>query len=162
MVPTLVGFLLGPWMDVPQWQRVVEIRRAGGSSAIAYGGGALLFLGLLSLNAALAAAVGTGHARILSDGLPAAQGAVAIGIRAAHLDLAAIGFTLWAVIAVISTIDSSYAATRWLMTQITTRSTAPLMAFVPEGLVASPSGSCWPPAASRPGRSRAISRRSTS
>ncbi|MBY0258350.1 MAG: acyl-CoA thioesterase [Methylobacterium sp.] len=138
VVPTLVGFLLGPWMDVQQWQRVVEIRRAGASPGLAYGAGALIFLGLLTLNAALAAAVGTGHAVILSDGLPAAQGAVAAGIRAAGLDLAAIGFTLWATIAVVSTIDSSYAATRWLLTQITTRSTAPLMAFVPEGLVASP------------------------
>ncbi|MCJ2033613.1 acyl-CoA thioesterase [Methylobacterium sp. J-068] len=138
VLPTLVGFLLGPWMDVQQWQRVVEIRRAGASAGIAYGAGALLFLGLLALNAALAAAAGRGHVVITADGLPAAQAAVALAIRAAHLDLAAIGFTIWAAIAVVSTIDSAYCATRWLMSGITTRSTAPLMAFVPEGLVSSP------------------------
>jgi acyl-CoA thioesterase FadM len=138
VIPTLVGFLLGPWMDVQQWQRVVEIRRAGASAGIAYGAGALLFLALLTLNAGLAASAGRGSVVITADGLPAAQAAVALVIRAANLDLAALGFTLWAGIAVVSTIDSAYGATGWLLRMIATRSTSPLMAFVPEGLVASP------------------------
>ena len=31
LLPIVIGLLLGPWMDVQQWQRAVEIRRHGGS-----------------------------------------------------------------------------------------------------------------------------------
>ncbi len=58
VVPTLVGFLLGPWLDIQQWQRAAAIHRDGGSIGVAYGAGALLFFGLLTINALLAAAAG--------------------------------------------------------------------------------------------------------
>src|SRR5271168_841556 len=58
VVPTLVGFLLGPWLDLQQWQRAAAIHREGGSVSVAYAGGGLLFLGLLTINALLAAAGG--------------------------------------------------------------------------------------------------------
>jgi acyl-CoA thioesterase FadM len=47
-------------------------------------------------------------------------------------------FALWATIAALSTIDSAYAALRWSMTSVMTRSTSALLTFVPPSLVASP------------------------
>ena len=60
VIPTLVGFLLGPWLDIQQWHRAAAIQREGGSISLAYAVGAVLFFGLLSLNALLAAAAGKG------------------------------------------------------------------------------------------------------
>ncbi|GBU20005.1 hypothetical protein AwMethylo_42200 [Methylobacterium sp.] len=137
-IPTLVGFLLGPWMDIQQWQRAVEIRRSGGSVRVAYASGAALFFGLLVVNALLAGAAGPAGTVTAADGVPGAQPAVALAIARNHLDGPGLAFVIWTVIAAVSTIDSFYCATRWMMTSITTRSTSPLMAFVPAGLVASP------------------------
>ena len=137
-LPTLFGFLLGPWMDVQHWQRAVEIRRHGGSIRIAYAVGAGLFLGLLTINAFLAAAAGAAGSFVSADGLPEAQPAVALAIARHHLDIVVLAFTAWTIIAAATTIDSFYGATRWLMTAVTARSTSPLLAFIPGGFIASP------------------------
>lgn len=138
VIPSLVGFLLGPWMDIQQWQRAVEIRRSGGSVRAAYVTGALLFLGLLTINALLAARAGLGTPIISADGLSGAYAAVAQAIGRDPAAGAVAAFVIWTAIAAATTIDSFYTATRWLGTSITTRSNSPLLAFVPAGLVASP------------------------
>ena len=47
-------------------------------------------------------------------------------------------FGLWASIAVVSTIDSAYAATRWFLVSATTRSSNPVFALLPRSLVQTP------------------------
>lgn len=138
VLPCLVGLLLGPWTDLQHWQRVIEIRRQGGSVRLAYGVGSLIFFGLLTLNAALAAAAGPAGGIVTADGIVGLQPAIAAAVGRHSLDFAGVALLVWAGIAALSTIDSSYAALRWMMTSVTSRSTAPLMAFVPAGLVASP------------------------
>ncbi len=138
LLPLVVGLLLGPWMDIQQWQRAIEIRRQGGSIRIAYCAGAILFLALLSLNALLAAASGHAGVSIAADGIADAQPAVALAIAGAGLRAAAASYAVWAVIATISTIDSSYVATRWMMTTIVAKSESPLLAFIPARFVTSP------------------------
>ncbi|KAB1069613.1 acyl-CoA thioesterase [Methylobacterium planeticum] len=138
VLPSLVGFLLGPWSDVQQWQRVVAIHRDGGSIRVAYAGGALLFLGLLVLNASLAALSGPGVLIPSADGIPGAQAAVTGAVARAGIAPVIGAYLLWTLLAMVSTIDSFYAATRWLLTSVTTRSVSPILAFVPAGLVASP------------------------
>jgi acyl-CoA thioesterase FadM len=135
---SVVGFLLGPWTDIQHWQRAVEIRQHGGSVRLAYSAGALLFFGLIAINALLAATVGQAGVIVAADGIPGAQPAVAFAAARDGIHIAAIAYFIWAAVAAISTIDSSYCATRWLMTSITTRSISPLLAFIPAGLVASP------------------------
>ncbi|MCY0603937.1 hypothetical protein, partial [Klebsiella pneumoniae] len=51
VVPTLIGLLLGPWLDIQQWRRAAAIREAGGSTTRAFGAGAAIFLLLLVVNA---------------------------------------------------------------------------------------------------------------
>ncbi len=138
VVPTLVGFLLGPWTDLQHWQRVVEIRRGGGSVRLAYGVGAVLFLGLITLNALIASAAGPAGAMVTADGLAGYQPAVAAAVLRTGLDGAGTAFALWAVVAAVSTIDSAYAALRWSMGAVTARSQSVLLTFVPPSLVASP------------------------
>ncbi|MGU3546172.1 thioesterase family protein [Methylobacterium sp. A52T] len=138
VVPSLVGFLLGPWMDIQQWQRAVEIRRSGGSVRAAYMTGALLFLGLLTINALIAARAGLGMPVTSSDGLSGAYAAVAQAIGHEPATGVAVAFVIWTAIAAATTIDSFYSATRWLGISVTARSNSPLLAFVPAGLVASP------------------------
>lgn len=138
VLPSLVGFLLGPWMDVQHWHRAVEIQREGASVRTAYGIGAVLFVGLLTINALLASAAGLGEPVVSFDGLPGAYAAVAQATARSHLAGVTVAFLIWTVVAAATTIDSFYSATRWLMTGITTRSNSPLLAFVPPSLVSSP------------------------
>ena len=138
VIPTLVGFLLGPWMDVQHWHRAVEIHREGASIRVAYGGGAILFFSLLAVNALLAASAGSAGSIISADGLSGTQPAVALAIIRNHLDGAVLPYVVWSVIAAASTFDSFYSATRWFMSAVTGRSTSPLLAFIPAGLVSSP------------------------
>jgi len=142
VVPTLVGFGLGPWTDVQQWQRVIEIRRGGGSVRAAYGLGALLFLGLLGLNAGLAALSGTGGALTGADGVPVAYAAVTMALagiaEAGGSGTGSAAFAVWTGTAVLAQVASAYGAVRWWLGSVTARSNAPLLAIIPAGLVASP------------------------
>ena len=140
VIPTLVGFLLGPWLDIQQWQRAAAIHREGGSVGLAYAVGAVLFFGLLSLNALLAAAAGKAGIIISADGLPGAEGAVAFA--SAHLPAGLLGvggaYAVWATLALGTTIDSSYNATRWFLATKQSRSVSAVLALIPPGVASSP------------------------
>ncbi|UMY19764.1 acyl-CoA thioesterase [Methylobacterium organophilum] len=138
VLPSLVGFLLGPWTDVQQWQRAVEIHRGGGSVRAAYTLGALIFLGLLVLNALLAAAAGPEGSIVAADGVAGAQAAVTLAFLQHPSGIGLAAYVTWVVIAALSTIDGFYAATRWWLTSATGRSVSPLLAIIPAGFVASP------------------------
>jgi hypothetical protein len=47
LVPICIGFLIGPWLDLQQWQRAIEIRRENLSITASYGVGAVVFGALL-------------------------------------------------------------------------------------------------------------------
>jgi acyl-CoA thioesterase FadM len=143
IVPSLVGFVLGPWLDLQQWQRALRIRAEGGSIAWAYAAGGTLFFCLISVNALFAAVLPAAATDLLHpgiDGVVEAQPVLA-------LTLAAIGpaasptawlFGIWAAIATISTLDSAYAATRWHLVSATSRSTNAIFALLPKALVQTP------------------------
>lgn len=138
LIPSLVGFLLGPWTDLQQWRRAAEIRKAGLSPRIAYAGGAALFFGLLCLNAAIAGAAGGGFAQPAADGIAGHQGAPAAALAALKSPLAVGLYVAWAALAAISTIDSAYEAIGWHLRGLVARSASPLLGIVPNGLVTSP------------------------
>ena len=140
VVPTLIGFLLGPWLDLQQWQRAAAIRREGGSVGLAYAGGALLFLGLLTTNALLAAAAGKGGIVVSADGLIGREGAIADAVArlSGRTQGIVLAFAVWTVLALGTTIDSAYAATRWFLTTKQARSMSPLLAMIPPGVASSP------------------------
>jgi acyl-CoA thioesterase FadM len=140
VIPTLIGFLLGPWLDLQQWQRAAAIHREGGSVGLAYAGGALLFLGLLTMNALLAAAAGKGGIVVSADGLVGHEGALSTAVArlADRMPGLAFAFAVWTVLALATTIDSAYAATRWFLAAKQARSMSPLLAMIPPGVASSP------------------------
>ncbi len=143
VVPSLIGFLLGPWLDLQQWQRALRIRQEGRSIGRAYAGGGLLFLGLISINGWLAAGLPATAAAALHPGLDGVVEAQSVvGATLAALGAAARAsawlFGLWAAIAVVSTLDSAYAATRWFLVMATGRSNSPIFALLPKPLVQTP------------------------
>jgi YbgC/YbaW family acyl-CoA thioester hydrolase len=139
-VPILVGCLLGPWLDVRQWQRAAAIHRERGSARVAYIAAALLFFGLLTVNALLAAAAGGAGALVSSDGQMEAYGAVAFAAQRVDGGLhgARAAFAAWTTLALASTIDSGYGATRWFLLGKQRRSESALMALIPPGVASSP------------------------
>src|SRR5690606_39771878 len=57
LVPILCGFLVGPWLDIQQWQRAIQIRREKSSIRTAYDVGGLIFFGILLFHGTLALAI---------------------------------------------------------------------------------------------------------
>ena len=143
IIPSLVGFLLGPWLDLQQWQRALRIRQEGSSIAYAYAGGGALFFCLIGINALFAADLPVNAGNVLHpgiDGVVEAQSVLAatmatIGPAATP---AAWLFGIWAAIAVASTLDSAYVATRWHLVMATTRSNNAIFALLPKTLVQTP------------------------
>jgi acyl-CoA thioesterase FadM len=138
ILPITVGFFFGPWTDLQQWQRVVEIRREGGSTRIAYGVGAVLFFFLLALNGLLATAGNEAGGAVAMYGGADKEQAVALAITAVGAPGPKAAFVIWAAIAAVSTIDSSYAATGWILKRMTSKSNSPLLAFISPKLISSP------------------------
>ena len=136
--PVLMGFLLAPWTDVQHWQRAIAIQKEGLSIRRIYTYGALLVLALITLNAGLAILAGPTLVSRTSDGLVSLQSSVAGAIAKSGNPALIVAFLVWAGVAVASTLDSFYYATRWLLRSATASSNSPLLAFVPIGLVTSP------------------------
>ena len=136
-MPTLVGFALGPWGDLQQWQRAIEIRRSGASPAIAYIGGGLVFLALLIGNAILSRSAGV-NLLVGTDGAIGAQSSVASHFASDGFGLGMAAFVIWAAIAALSTIDSFYCSTRWYLSSLLSKSLHPAFAFVAPSTAASP------------------------
>ncbi|MGH6762897.1 MAG: acyl-CoA thioesterase [Phyllobacterium sp.] len=140
-LPTLVGFLVGPWLDIQHWQRAGAIRREGRSVGKAYGLGAVVFFCLISINAFLAAASGPVGVIRAADGVPINSGSLATAVsqaQTAGFSYVTMAFTIWVVLGMASTIDSFYCATRWFMRAMTSRSVSPLLALIPPGVASSP------------------------
>ncbi len=137
LLPTFVGFALGPWGDLQQWQRAIEIRRSGASSAVAYVGGALIFLVLLVGNAVLSRSAGM-NLLVGTDGAIGAQSSVAARFAASGFGPGMVAYVMWAAFAALSTIDSFYSSTRWYLTLLLSKSLHPAFAFVPPSAASSP------------------------
>jgi acyl-CoA thioesterase FadM len=60
MVPVVVGLLLGPWLDLQQWQRAVQIRREGLSISGSFLCGSIIFFVMLLFHGILALAIWRG------------------------------------------------------------------------------------------------------
>ena len=149
IVPSLVGFLLGPWLDLQQWQRALQIRREGSSITYAYAGGAALFFCLIGINAFFTVGLPAGAVSFLHPGIDGAVEAQSVlAASMASIGPAATSaawlFGIWAAVAVASTLDSAYVATRWYLVMATNRSTNAVFALLPKALVQTP---LWIPAA---------------
>lgn len=143
-VPILAGFLVGPWLDLQQWQRAIQIHREGGSVRLSYLFGGPIFFLILIFHGVFALSVlsvaGAGVINPSPDGLFHAKEAVSnflfqSGIGGWFLQTCYILFVL---LCVFSTLDSGYVSLKWYLRQLTRKSQHVILSIVPEDVVASP------------------------
>lgn len=143
-VPIIIGFLLGPWLDLQQWQRAVQMHRERVSIAAAYWVGSTLFFMLLLFHGLLALwALHHGAGQGMREGLAGyLYGHETIlrlfWERQAELPWTFVAYCLFLCVCVLTTLDSGYVALKWFLGENAARSKNPIFTLVPEKVLTSP------------------------
>ncbi|MCB2153782.1 acyl-CoA thioesterase [bacterium] len=147
-VPIVVGFLLGPWLDIQQWQRAIQIRREHTNIGISYTVGGIIFFGILLFHGTLALAIwgeglrlGIPLAQISPDGLFHAKDAIVRFLFLSGVDtpvLFRVMYVTFLCLCIVATLDSGYVALRWFQADAVKKSDHILMALIPNSLLNSP------------------------
>lgn len=143
-IPIIIGFLLGPWLDLQQWQRAIQMHRERVSVAGAYAVGSLQFFLLLLFHGGLALwALGQGSTEFLRTGLaPYIYGhdsVMQLLFRAGSEHPWLFGaYCVFLAGCLLTTLDSGYIALRWFLQTSVRSSNNALLALVPQGLITSP------------------------
>lgn len=141
-IPIIIGFLVGPWLDLQQWQRAIQMHRERVSIAAGYWCGSiqfflmLVFHGLMTLWALnwFGAHLRTG----IAGGYTYGQDFL-LRIFYEHFAPWTFGaYAIWIIVCILTTLDSGYIALRWFLQENVSRSTNPLFALIPKRLVTSP------------------------
>jgi acyl-CoA thioesterase FadM len=143
LVPIVVGFLVGPWLDVQQWHRAIQIRREGGSIRGAYLIGGSIFFCILIFHGVLALTVWPVHGEALvfpaADGLWHAKDYVVrfffsepVGV------IARASYVAFISLAIISTLDSGYVSLKWYLKRLVSKSEHILLTIIPAQALQSP------------------------
>jgi len=143
VVPICIGFLVGPWLDLQQWQRAIQIRRENTSITAAYAVGAILFGAILLFHGILALwAMEGGAGSFIQKGLagyPYAESLLTRIFSAAPINPWLLGaYLTFLGVCILTTLDSGYIALRWFFQSNASRSKNPIFALIPESLVTSP------------------------
>ncbi len=144
VVPIMIGFLVGPWLDLQQWQRAIQMHRERVSIAASYWIGSLEFFALLLFHGSLALWVlEQGAGGWLRDGLAGYRYGHEVILRffyesAAVAPWAFAAYCTFLCVCILSTLDSGYIALRWFFQENVARSTNALLALAPKRLLTSP------------------------
>jgi len=146
MIPIAVGFFLGPWLDLQQWQRAVQINREGLSIGGSYVCGAIIFFCIIMFHGVLALTIynaNIGYATLVvpsADGLFHAKDVLTrFFLWPDNPVLYAVGFYIGFIcLLALTTFDSGYIALRWFLDDSVKRSQSSLMALLPTRLLTSP------------------------
>lgn len=144
LVPICVGFLLGPWLDLQQWQRAIQMHRERVSIAAAYTVGSLQFFLLLLFHGLLALwALGEGAGRFMREGLGEYQYAhdsimrLLVEHAAEHPWIFA-AYCVFICCCILTTLDSGYIALRWFLQSNVRTSVNAIFSLLPTSLFTSP------------------------
>ncbi len=145
LIPIVLGFLVGPWLDIQQWQRAIQIRREEGTIRGSYFFGGIFFFCILLFHGVLALLVlPVDPSQLLvpaADGLFHAKDAVT---RFAFVPefgaplLFAIFYAAFLFLCIISTLDSGYVALKWYLRELTRKSEHIILSIIPETAMRSP------------------------
>lgn len=144
VVPIMIGFLVGPWLDLQQWQRAIQMHRERVSIAGAYWVGSLEFFGILLFHGSLTLwALNQGAGQWLRQGLGDHRYGHEVILRLFYQNVEQapwtfVAYCVFLCICVLSTLDSGYIALRWFFQENVARSKNPLLAFAPKRLLTSP------------------------
>jgi acyl-CoA thioesterase FadM len=143
-VPIIIGFLVGPWLDLQQWQRAIQMHRERVSVAAAYWVGAFEFFGLLLFHGSLALwALNQGTGQMLRQGLAGHFYGHETIMRlfydnAATMPWTFVAYCVFLCVCVLSTLDSGYISLKWFFQDNAARSNNPIFALLPPKLLTSP------------------------
>ena len=143
-VPIIIGFLLGPWLDLQQWQRAIQMHRERVSVAAGYLVGALEFFLLLVFHGMLAVwALGVSGTEFLRTGLGGHVYGHDTVMRLLHANASAHpwifgAYCVFLCACILTTLDSGYIALRWFLQSNVRTSVNAIFALVPTSLVTSP------------------------
>lgn len=145
LIPVCIGFLTGPWMDLQQWQRAIQIRKEGFSITKSYFIGSLLFFCILLFHGHLTLwAMDHGAALFAREGIDGIYYGQDILTRffstsnnlfSTPLEWSYAGFLL---ISIFSTLDSGYIALKWHLQNSNAQKDHFLMSLIPSKVLNSP------------------------
>lgn len=144
VVPICIGFLVGPWMDLQQWQRAIQMHRERVSVAWGYVFGSIEFFGLLLFHGGLTLwAQGRGASEFIREGLAGYTYAQDMLMRFFYENIEAhpyvfVAYCVFVCICVLTTLDSGYIAIRWFLQSNVNTSTHAIFALISNRLVTSP------------------------
>jgi len=145
LIPVCVGFFTGPWLDLQQWQRAIEMQKEKTSITGGYFVGALLFFAILLFHGHLtlwAMEQGAGaYARKGIDGIFYAQDMITrlLSGNGAHLTTwLPLAYFAFLVICIITTLDSGYVAVKWHLQHHVKEGKNMLYSILPKNLLTSP------------------------
>ncbi len=140
-VPIIIGFLVGPWLDLQQWQRAIQMHRERVSIAAGYIIGSALFLGLILWHGLTTLwALNWGAAEFIRLGITGHNYGQEV------LTMVFSGGTRWTFAAyaifigvcILTTLDSGYIALKWFLQSNASTSNHPIFSLVPPKLLTSP------------------------
>jgi len=143
VIPICIGFLVGPWLDLQQWQRAIQMRRENTSITAAYAFGAILFGAILLFHGILALWAMEGGASIYIQkglaGYPYAESLLTRVFGAAPANPWLLGaYLTFLGGCILTTLDSGYIALHWFFKTNASRSKNPIFSLIPEKLITSP------------------------
>jgi acyl-CoA thioesterase FadM len=144
VVPICIGFLVGPWMDLQQWQRAIQMHRERVSVAWGYVFGSVEFFALLLFHGGLALwAQGLGASEFIRHGLANYTYGQDMLMRFFYENIAThpvvfVAYCVFVVVCILTTLDSGYIAFRWFLQSNVNTSNHAIFALIPNRLVTSP------------------------
>ena len=144
-IPVLVGFLVGPWLDLQQWQRAIQIHREKTSITSSYFWGSLQFFLMLLFHGFMALYVIRIFPQTFEstsvDGLTYAHHLIVqflSGTEYGVNSVVCLAYIVFIGVCILSTLDSGYVALKWFLTDHANASKSPLLSFIPKDLITSP------------------------
>lgn len=143
-VPICIGFLVGPWLDLQQWQRAIQMHRERVSIRWAYVVGSLQFFAMLLFHGGMTLwAMSLGGATFIRQGLANYTYGQDMLMRFFYSTAEAqpwifSAYCVWVCVCVLATLDSGYIALRWFLQSNVKTSTHAIFSLIPTRLVTSP------------------------
>ncbi|MEO0454807.1 MAG: hypothetical protein AAFY98_11840 [Verrucomicrobiota bacterium] len=145
MIPISIGLLLGPWLDLQQWQRAIQAHKEGASVRQTFlWGGIQFFLMLLFHGGLTYFVLSTSYDFIPTSGideLPYAHHIIVEYMNEVISEdsyLIPLAYYFFLGICILTTLDSGYIALRWYLTEQIKHSNNTLFSLVPQQIFTSP------------------------
>jgi YbgC/YbaW family acyl-CoA thioester hydrolase len=150
-VPLVIGFLCGPWLDIQNWQRVIQIKKEGLSCTQAYVVAGVIFWLLIMVNGSIALACFQYARENLSELLAGLSNIDPSSFFYSIKNIITMTFSnidkfepllglyiLFIGVCALATFDSGYIAYKWYLDSLLKDNKSIIFSFLPSWLFSSP------------------------